>query len=80
MKYLSFVLVSFFVFETQSMENKKPRRDCCYLAEITKNIMWNVPGAIVYTGAEYAANTTIFTLSKLQTILEVSQDTKQKDE
>lgn len=77
MKYKSLLWASFFVLSVQPMENKS-RRDCCYLAALTKNIMCNVPGAMVYTSVEFAANATIAALTKLQTILEVPQDIKQK--
>lgn len=80
MKYLSFLLASILVFSAHSMENKKTRRDCCYLAHLTKNIVSNLPAATAYTVAEYTADATIYSLAKLQKMIELPQDTKQKME
>lgn len=80
MKYLSILFASIFVFSAQSMENKKSCRDCCYLAQLTKNIVSNLPAATIYTAIEYTADTTIYSLNKLQRMVDFPQDTKQKTE
>lgn len=81
MKYLSLVFVLFYVFSLSAMYEEKPRRDCCYLAGLAKNILVNAPGAAFYSSEEYAHNLVISGLGKLQKILEVSSDTpKQKTE
>lgn len=80
MKYLSLLFVSIFVFCAQSMENEKPRRDCCYLAQLTKSIVFNLPSAMAYTTAEFAADAMLASLTKLQNIIQLPSDTKQKVE
>lgn len=80
MKYISFFFIFSLVFSDHAMENNKQRRDCCYLAGLIKNIACNAPGALAYSTIEYSANVTLNTLTKLQNILQLPEETKQKFE
>lgn len=80
MKYSSVLFVSIFVFSAHSMENEKPRRDCCYLAQLTKNIVLNLPAAMAYTTAEFAVDVTLSGLTKFQKMVQLPGDAKQKVE
>lgn len=80
MKYLSLLFAFIFVFSAQSMENEKPRRDCCYLAQLAKNIVCNLPAAMAYSTAEFAVEATLSGLTKFQKMVQLPGDAKQKVE